>query len=111
MPRTLIASQAPAGIYSPASVAALTFVSADASNGNFMRMNGGEFLVLKGSGAFTIASVPDDLGRTRDLTGTVGAGETILIGPWAVSGYGQANGSLYLDAAAGVSIAWVSPLR
>lgn len=111
MPRTLIAAQTPVGIYNPATVGPLSFTAADATNGNYMWMNGGEFLVLKGAGAFTIASVPDTLGRSQDLTGTLQAGETFLIGPWAVSGYAQPNGSLSINAVSGVSIAWVSPLR
>jgi hypothetical protein len=112
MPRTKIeAQQIPGAINAPTGVE-VTYTLCDAVNGNRVRLTGGEVLSVYGTGAITIHSVPDALNRTGDLTLTLDNTERhVLFGPFAVPGWGQSDGYLYFNGAAGLYVAWLSPSR
>lgn len=110
MARTKISKQTALAISESTSGTALTFTACDAVNGNYVVLSGGEFLLAKGTGALTISSVPDGLGRAGDLSVTL-AGEERIFGPFPIEGFRQAGGQLWFTGAAGVSVAWFSALR
>jgi hypothetical protein len=100
--RTTIARQRLPGGYSGQSLNAI-MTACDASNGNASPLQGGEFLLVRNSGAsarvFSITSVADPFGRSGDISETIQAGETRLYGPFLISGWRQNDGSIYYSGA------------
>lgn len=67
-------------------------------------MTGREILIARNTGlsarVVTVTSVADpETGRTGDITESVPAGETYVLGPFSVKGFRQTNGKLYFEAA------------
>lgn len=112
MARTKINPYVIAGAYNDADGVEVAFTACDQVNGNYARLSGGEVLVARGTGAITIKSVPDALGRLGDLTRTLtGTEHAVYFGPFPVAGFGQVDGSLYFNGVSTVSVAILSPSR
>lgn len=110
MARTKVNPFSILGAYHDADGVEVTFVACDTTNGNYARLSGGEVLVARGTGLLTIHSVPDALGRTGNLTKTLaGTEDAVYFGPFPVVGFGQSDGSLWFNGAAGVEVAVLSP--
>lgn len=112
MARTKINPYIIPGAYNDVDGVEVTLTACDAVNGNYARLSGGEVLMAKGTGLLTIHSVPDGLGRTGDLAKTLAGTEgAVFFGPFPVAGFGQSDGSLWFNGAAGVTVAVLSPSR
>lgn len=108
MPRTVVTKTQAPGPY-PATAVAVVEVATNATDGNYFTMTGDDLLLVKnttvGSLTFTVSSVPNQAGRTRDITTeTIAAGVVKVLGPfrnkvgWATSG----NALEFTGSAAGV---------
>lgn len=87
----------------------LTFQAADGTNNNAVTMSGRDLLVVRnttgGGLALTIQTLADPYGRTGNITETIAAGVQKVYGPFGQTGFQQADGKLYVDAAAGLDLA------
>lgn len=100
---TLTAIQA--GNALPTATTSLTYTAADAANKNALTMTGdkNDLLVVRNSGAGTryviVTSVADpNTGRTGDQTYYIGAGLSIILGPFPMDGWRQSSdGKLYFE--------------
>lgn len=113
MARTTIAVVNPPGAYPAlplvALSAALAFTACDVANGNASPSTGREILVVENTGAapgtITVASAPDALGRTGDITtyslpiGSV-TPQFAVLGPFLTAGWRQADGNIYFNGSA-----------
>lgn len=102
MPRTTLTTSAALGSYNHAGVA-LTMTAADVANGNQFVASGKDLLVIHNSGAssrtFTVTSVADAYGRTKDITTeAILAGVYKIVGPLELMGWQQTDGKIYLTA-------------
>lgn len=104
MPRTALTPIVAAGGYPTAGVT-LTWTAADASNLNDFPFTGRELILIRNSHAatsytFTITSIADSMGRSKDITTeSIAAGVTRCIGPMrAKSGWLQTGGKFFLAA-------------
>jgi hypothetical protein len=77
-------------------------------------LTGKEIVIIKNTSGsdslVTLVSVPDDLGRTNDLSDTVPAGEQVIVGPMQRKGWRSAAGNLeinYPDGTSGIEVAVV----
>lgn len=81
----------------------LTYLTADPSNLEQVKLRRGEMIVAKNAGAsavnVTVTSVDDPFGRQEDIVYSVGAGEDAIIGPFHPNGWQQSDGYLYFEAA------------
>lgn len=77
----------------------VTLTAVDTVNNNSVTLEAGMCALIQNSGAsaytVTFTSVADDLGRTGDITYSLGAGEFALIGPVTLKGWRQTDGKLY----------------
>lgn len=82
-----------------ANAADLTMVAANVAEGEQVTFTGKEIVVAHNTGAsdrvITISSVADALGRTGDVSYTLGAGEYAVFGPFGQEGWQQTTGYLY----------------
>jgi hypothetical protein len=96
MPRTVVTKTQAPGPY-PTTAVQVVEVATNATDGNYFTMTGDELLLVKnttvGSLTFTISSVPNQAGRSKDITTeSIGAGVVKVLGPfknkagWATSG-------------------------
>jgi hypothetical protein len=100
---TVTKSNAP-GSYPSAGVT-VAFTASDTTNGNQFRMTGDDLLIVRAvgsSGTFTISSVANSLGRTRDITTeAISSGEYKVLGTFKqISGWRQSDGFLYFTGSA-----------
>ena len=94
-----------AGMALPTATTSLTFTAADAANKNSLTMTGdsNDLLIVRNSGAgtryVTVTSVADPrTGRTGDQTYYIGAGLSIILGPFPIDGWRQtSDGKLYFE--------------
>jgi hypothetical protein len=99
MAATVINPQSPLGPYPTVPLAAgsadLVWTEADNANGNETTISEGKTLLFAhnptaGPLTITIGSVPDNLGRTGDISDyAVPAGGTSMFGPFKVDGWGR----------------------
>jgi len=99
--QTLTKSNSP-GPYPTAGVA-VTMTAADTSNKEQFALTGREVVIVHNTGAtgrtYTITSTADKAGRTGDITTqAIAAGAIHTIGPFALEGWQQSGGWLYLEA-------------
>ncbi len=103
MARTALTKTVAPGAYAAAG-AALTMAAADVANKNSFVANGDDLIVAQNTDAVnpytvTITSVADPYGRTKDIaTESIAAGAIHIFGPYALPGWQQADGSIYLEA-------------
>lgn len=102
MPRTTLTKSTALGAYNHAGVA-LTMTAADVANMNQFVASGNDLLVIHNTGGsdytFTVTSVADAYGRTKDITTeTIAAGAYKVVGPLAVAGWQQTDGKIYIAA-------------
>jgi len=91
------------GNYATAGVADLTMAVADTSNLNQFTANGNDLVIAHNTGGaaytVTIPSAPDPYGRTKDIAAyQLDAGDYAIFGPFALSGWVQTDGKIYLQA-------------
>ena len=75
-----------------------------------LRISGNETLLFRGAGTATIVSVPDQLGRTKDITFTPGS-EIVVVGPVLLIGFQQADFTLAVLSSGSVDVAILSMSR
>ena len=107
MARTALTAQVPLGSYPSlplaALSAALTFAASDNANGNSVKSTGRELIVINntdvGAQTVTITSrAVGPLNRTGDITTySIPASGFAMLGPFAVNGWQQSDGNLYID--------------
>jgi hypothetical protein len=90
------------GNYATAGVADLTMTAADISNLNQFVTNGNDLVIAHNTGAsaytITITSMPDPFGRTKDIAAyQLDAGDYAIFGPFALTGWVQTDGKIYLQ--------------
>lgn len=91
------------GNYGTAGIADLTMVTADISNLNQFTANGNDLVIAHNTGAspytVTITSSPDPFGRTKDIAAyQLDADDYAIFGPFALAGWVQTDGKIYLQA-------------
>jgi hypothetical protein len=88
--------------YADTSVAG-TWTASDASLKNQCVLTGREILIARNAGvtsrAITITSAADEMGRTNDVTHTLGSGAYRIFPFFKPDGWLQADGYLYFEAA------------
>lgn len=91
------------GNYATAGVADLTMTAADTSDLNQFVANGNDLVIAHNTGAsaytVTITSMPDPFGRTKDIAAyQLEVGDYAVFGPFALTGWVQTDGKIYLQA-------------
>ena len=102
MARVTLTKSTAGGPYAAAGVV-LTMTAADASNLNQFVAAGNDLVIAHNTGAstrtITITSSADPYGRTKDITTeNILAGEYKVFGPFALTGWVQTDGKVYLAA-------------
>jgi hypothetical protein len=105
MPRTNLTPKAAVGSYGDyaAGAADLAMTAADVANMNQFSASGKDLVIAHNTGgsaySVTITSAPDPFGRlTHIATYSLGAGAYAVFGPFALAGWVQADGKIYLQA-------------
>lgn len=106
MARTSLTPKAAVGAYGDYTVADradLAMTAADVANMNQFTASGNDLVLAHNSGgsaySVTITSAPDPYGRMSHIaTYSLGAGEYAVFGPFALAGWVQADGKIYLQA-------------
>ena len=107
MPRTDLTPQSPPGPY-PGTIAAdgadITFTAGDSVNNNAVVLTGDkkELVIVRNDNVaaqtISIISTPDSFKRTGDITDySIGPSEYAVFGPFALEGWRQSDGKLYID--------------
>lgn len=102
MPRITLTKTTSPGPY-PAAGVAVTMTAADTTNKEQIALTGRELIVIQNTGAgsrsYTITSIADSRGRTGTIAAqSIAAGAIHVIGPFALDGWLQADGMLYIEA-------------
>lgn len=119
MARTALTAQVPLGPYPTlplaALAAALTWAAVDNVNGNSVKSTGRELVLVNNTDVaaqtVTFASVASSpFNRTGDITTySIPASGFAMFGPFAVDGWRQSDGNLYINAtSANVKVAVIS---
>lgn len=102
MPRTIVTPIAVPESYADTTVA-VTWTAADVANKNRLLLTGREVLLCRNAGgtgrAVTITSVADEMGRTNDITFTLGNAESKVFPFFKLAGWVQSDGYLYFEGA------------
>jgi hypothetical protein len=93
-------------------IANISWTAADAGNGHSFANTGDVILLArdKGTGAqvVTVESVPDDVGRTKDKTGTIVINQQGAFGPFPVANWNQRGsgnlGLVFVDVSASTNL-------
>lgn len=102
MPRqTLTKTTAPSP--NPTTGTAVTFTAANLTDKEQFTLTGRELILVKNDDAqsqtYTVNTVADPYGRTKDITtASIAAGAIHCIGPIGLVGWQQSDGMLYLEA-------------
>jgi hypothetical protein len=89
-----------------ANAADLTMQAADTTDSESVPLTGAELVIAHNTDTtdahtVTISSIAsDDLGRTGDISYSLGADEYAVFGPFGLDGWRQSDGDLYFAAAA-----------
>lgn len=81
----------------------LSYTACDATNFNETSLTGREMLIVKNTSAdtaydFTIESIADALGRTKDIFIEIPFGVSRMFGPMKLAGWKQSGGKLFFKA-------------
>lgn len=105
MARTDLTKKTALGAYGSytANAADLPMAAADVANKNQFVANGNDLVIAHNTGAgahtITVTSSPDPFRRTGDIAAySLGAGEYAVFGPFAITGWIQSDGKIYLEA-------------
>lgn len=91
------------GNYATAGVAELIMAAADTANNNQFTANGNDLVIAHNTGGsactITVISSADPFGRIKDITTySIDAGDYAIFGPFALTGWVQSDGKIYLQA-------------
>jgi len=103
MPRVTVAKTIAPGPYPTAGVV-VAYTATDTTDGNQFLMTGTELLLVRNTGGssytFTVTSVPNERGRSRNITAeSIAAGAVRVLGPFkSKQGWATAGGTLEFTA-------------
>ena len=113
MARVVIPRQVLNSVYDSPAYQTLVWTTLDNTNGNYIKIAGGELLQFRGSGEILIITTTDPYGRT-DGSGvlfTVSGSNIIVVGPVLPVGFVQPDGSIYINSDGSLEAAFVALAR